>query len=214
MVSMHIQTSQRKTIDIGDGLIMRWSTKADTTNVSTLIAEAFRWLPIGGPLPTDSIPPPSEWARASGRRMLSGKSAAMSEFDYAVVEDTKREEGKNPIVACVSLHRHLAYYGSVNVHFGKPEVVASDPEYRNRGFIRRLIFEMIHPESEARGDVLQFIPGIPYYYRQFGYEYGLTISPSAKIESTDVVPPLAKGKSEPYILRVAKLDDLPFLKSL
>ncbi|KAG0305324.1 hypothetical protein BGZ98_004329, partial [Dissophora globulifera] len=187
---MHIQTGQRKTIEIGDGLIMRWSTKADTTNVSALLAEAFK------------------------RRLLSGKSAAMSEFDYAVVEDTKREEGKNPIVACVSLHRNLAYYGSVNVYFGKPEVVASDPEYRNKGFIRRLLLEMIHPESEARGDVLQFISGIPYYYRQFGYEYGLAISPSAMIESTDVVPSLAKGKSEPYTLRVAKLDDLPFLKSL
>ncbi|KAG0285481.1 hypothetical protein BGZ98_005492, partial [Dissophora globulifera] len=40
------------------------------------------------------------------------------------------------------------------------------------------------------------------------------MSPTAKIESTDVVPPLAKGKSEPYTLRVAKIDDLPFLKSL
>ncbi|KAG0302448.1 hypothetical protein BGZ99_002991, partial [Dissophora globulifera] len=193
MTRMHIQTSQRKTIDIGDGLIMRWSTKADTTNVSALVSEAFRWFPMGGPLPTDNVPPPNEWARAAVRRLLSGKSASMSEFDYAVVEDTRREEGKNPIVACVSLHRNLAYYGSVNVHFGKPEVIATNPEYRNRGFIRRLLFEMIHPESEARGDVLQFIPGILNFYRQFGYEYGLTMSPTAKIESTDVVPPLAKG---------------------
>ncbi|KAG0299194.1 hypothetical protein BGZ99_004255, partial [Dissophora globulifera] len=82
--------------------------------------------------------------------------------------DTKREEGKNPIVACVGLHRHLAYYGSVNVHFGKPEVIATDSEYGNRGFIRRLLLQMVHPESEERGDVLQFISGIPYYYRQFG----------------------------------------------
>ncbi|KAG0301521.1 hypothetical protein BGZ99_003406, partial [Dissophora globulifera] len=171
------------------------------------------WFQYSGPLPTDGIPPPDEWVHAAVRRLLSGKSAVMSEFDFAVVEDTKREEGKNPIVACVGLHRNLAYYGSVNVHFGKPEAIATDSEYRNRGFIRRLLFEMIHPESEARGDVLQFISGIPYYYRQFGYEYGFTISSTAKVETTSV-PPLAKGKSEPYTLRVAKLDDLPFLKSL
>ncbi|KAG0284340.1 hypothetical protein BGZ98_005958, partial [Dissophora globulifera] len=50
----------------------------------------------------------------------------MSEFDYAVVEDIKREEGKNPIVACVGLQRNLAYYGSVKVYFGQPEIIATD----------------------------------------------------------------------------------------
>ena len=55
----------------------------------------------------------------------------MSEFDYALVEDTKREEGKNPIVACVSLHRYLAYYGSVDVHFGKAELIATNPVCHN-----------------------------------------------------------------------------------
>lgn len=29
-------------IDIGDGLIMRWSTKADADNVGALLAEAFK----------------------------------------------------------------------------------------------------------------------------------------------------------------------------
>ena len=39
---MHSQTSQRKTIDIGDGLIMRWSTNADTENVANLVGDSFR----------------------------------------------------------------------------------------------------------------------------------------------------------------------------
>ncbi|KAF8934205.1 hypothetical protein BGZ58_005861 [Dissophora ornata] len=214
MAVMHFQTSQRKTIDIGDGLIMRWSTKADTENVANLVGDSFRWMPLGDPLPVDSVPPPNAYLKAGAKRTLSGKSTAMSEFDYALVEDTKREKGKNPIVACVSLHRCLAYYGSVDVHFGKPELIATNPEYRNRGFIRRLLLEMVHPESDARGDVLQFILGLQHFYRQFGYEYGLHYATSAKIESPDFVPALAKGKSEPYILRQATMVDIPFLTRL
>ena len=89
----------------------------------------------------------------------------MTDRDFALVEDTKREAGKNPIVACVSIHRVRAHYGSVDLIFGKPELIASDPEYRSRGLVGRLLFEMIHPESEARGGALQFIPGIPHFYR-------------------------------------------------
>lgn len=37
-------------------------------------------------------------------------------------------------------------------------------EYRNKGLIRRLFLEMIHPASEARGDIIQFLPGIPHFY--------------------------------------------------
>ncbi|KAF9357662.1 hypothetical protein BGX26_003337 [Mortierella sp. AD094] len=205
------QTSQRKTIDIGDGLIMRWSTKKDTHNVSNLVKDAFRWFPTGDPHPQDKVPDPNEFMGAGVRRVLSGKSAIMSEFDYALVEDTKREEGKNPIVACVSLQRHEVYYGSTVLTFGSPEFIATDTEYRNKGLIRRLLFEMVHPESEARGDALQFIAGIPYFYRQFGYEYGLYCYPTARIDNADIVPPLGKDKSEPYILRQATLDDIDFL---
>ena len=54
----------------------------------------------------------------------------MSQFDYALVEDTQRGKGGNPVVACVSLHHIKAYYGSVDVSFGKPELVATDPVSR------------------------------------------------------------------------------------
>lgn len=96
---------------------------------------------------------------------MSGKSVAMSEYDYALVEDTTRGQDLNPIVSCIALHRLKCYYGSVNVHFGKPELIATDPDYRKQGLVRKLLLEMVHPESEARGDVLQVIAGIHYFYR-------------------------------------------------
>ncbi|KAF9190921.1 hypothetical protein BGZ51_008070 [Haplosporangium sp. Z 767] len=207
-------TSLRKTVDLDNGLVMRWSTKADTENVANLVGEAFKWFPIGVKVPDDRVPPPNEFLRSGVRRLLTGKTSAMSENHYALVEDTKREEGKNPIVACVSLHSISGYYGSINLPFGKPELIATDPDYRNRGLVRKLLLEMIHPESEARGDLLQFIPGISYFYRQFGYDYGLCIAGASRIENPDVIPRLPKDKSEPYTLRQATLEDLPFLNRL
>ncbi|KAF8948139.1 hypothetical protein BGZ47_006247 [Haplosporangium gracile] len=204
-----------KAIDIGDGLIMRWSTKADTDNVVQIVGECFRWLPLGDPRSEDEIPGPSELLKAGARRLLSGKTAAMSEYDYALVEDTANmAKGLNPIVACVALHNVPAYYGSVNLVFGKPELIATEPSYRNKGLIRRLMHEMIHPASEARGHVLQFIPGIPYFYRQFGYEYGLNPLSGSKLDSLDI-PPLSPTKQgEPYPLRLATQTDIPFLTRL
>jgi hypothetical protein len=58
---------------------------------------------------------------------MSGKSIAMKEYDYALVEDTTRGEGLNPVVACTCLQRVKGYYGSVDVYMGMPELVATDP---------------------------------------------------------------------------------------
>ncbi|KAF8982092.1 hypothetical protein BGZ46_001828 [Entomortierella lignicola] len=208
------QTSQRKNIDIGNGLIMRWSTKTDADNVATLLMDAFRWSPFGDPLPQDRAPGPNEFTGAAARRLFRGKSAVMRENDFALVEDTKREEGRNPIVACVALMRQKFFYGSVVLNLGVPELVATDTEYRNRGLIKRLFLEMIHPESDARGDVLQFIAGIPYFYRQFGYGYGLHLYNIARIDNPNIVPPLGKDQVEPFTLRRATLNDVDFLLRL
>ncbi|KAG0262779.1 hypothetical protein BG011_009700 [Mortierella polycephala] len=207
-------TSLHKTVDLGDGLVMRWSTKADTENVASLVSEAFKWFPLGVEVPDDRVPGPNEFMRAGVRRLLSGKTPTMSENHYALVEDTKRKDGENPIVACVSLHTVSGFYGSINLPFGKPELIATDPDYRNRGLVRKLLLGMVHPESEARGDILQFIPGIGYFYRQFGYDYGLSMAGASRIETPDMIPRLPKDKSEPYTLRQATLEDLPFLNRL
>ncbi|KAG0060654.1 hypothetical protein BGZ89_012086 [Linnemannia elongata] len=192
MTDIHAAATPRtRTIDLGDGLIMRWSTKDDSKHVQELVGDSFR------------------------RRLLSGVNATMNEFNYALVEDTKRKgTDKNPIVACTSIHRVRAYYGSVKLFFGKPELIATDPEYRNRGLVRKLLNEMIHPESEARGDSLQFIPGIPHFYRQFGYEYAMCSFGASSIKNVQSLPSLSKGKTEPYTLRKATLADIPYLVKL
>ncbi|KAG0286552.1 hypothetical protein BGZ96_009363 [Linnemannia gamsii] len=117
---------------------------ADSQDVQDLVGDSFKWLELVKPLEPGVIPGSNESLKQA-RRLLTRKNATMSEFSYALVEDTKRRvTDKNPIVACASIHRVRAYYGKVKLFFGKPELIATDPEYRNRGLVRKLLYEMIH----------------------------------------------------------------------
>ncbi|CAO3571926.1 unnamed protein product [Mortierella alpina] len=199
-------------IDIGDGLIMRWSTKADADDVGNLLSEAFRWEPYGPPVPAGTVPGPNEVVRASGRRLLRGNSAVMTEYDYALVENTRAQPGDCPLVACACLHAVPGYYGSVQLQYGKLEVIATHPDYRNKGLVRRLLFEMIHPASDERGDLIQFIQGIPHFYLQFGYTYALRAGEKrARIPTLELIPNVQAGDIEAFHLRTVTLADIPYL---
>jgi predicted acetyltransferase len=65
-------------------------------------------------------------------------------------------------------------YAGVPFGVGRPEAVGTDPDYRRRGLIR-MQFEVLHGKSAAMGHLVQGITGIPWYYRQFGYEYALDL---------------------------------------
>ncbi|GJJ68966.1 hypothetical protein EMPS_01312 [Entomortierella parvispora] len=214
--SIHFRASSTAPVDLGNGLVMRWSTKDDTDNICSLVGASFKWMTFPGPVSEGVFPGPNELLIASVRRLMSGKNASMSEYDHAVVEDTQRRkqpghENANPIVACAGLHRARAFYGCVPLFFGKPELIATDVEYRGQGLVRRLMMEMIHPESDARGDALLFIAGLPNFYRQYGYEYAISRFNPGKIANVDKFPGVGKDQQEPYRLRRATQEDLPFL---
>ncbi|KAF9326743.1 hypothetical protein BG006_009873 [Podila minutissima] len=173
-------------IDLGNGLIMRWSTRADADN----------WEPIGPPPPPGEIPGSNEVVRASGRRLLRGNSTVMSEYDYALVENTRAGPGENPIVSCACLHAMPGYYDSVQLQFGKPKVIATHPNFRIKGLVRRLFEDMIHPASDERDDLVQFILG-----EQKTVLPDLALIPKADPNNT----------SEPFTLRTVTLDDMPYL---
>ncbi|KAG0029371.1 hypothetical protein BGZ81_003853 [Podila clonocystis] len=199
-------------INIGDGLIMRWSTKADAKNIADCMAECFKWISIGAPVAEDEEPIRNEWVHAGCLRLLRGNHTVMTENDYAIVENTLAKEGENPIIACTCLMTGTGYYGDVDLSLGKPEAVGCLPEYRNKGLIRRLFLEMIHPASEARGDIIQFLPGIPHFYLQFGYEYALGIRDvRAMHDVSKKIPTLTTGETEPFTLREPTLADIPYL---
>jgi hypothetical protein len=185
--------------DLGEGLVLRWSEPADAERIAALYAHVFRpnaEAPLNWGIPV--------WTRD----MFSGRHPHIGPRDFAVVEQTATGE----IVAATCLLRYQCEYEGIPFSFGRPEVVASLPEYRRQGLIRA-IFELIHAKSEVGGDLMQGITGIPYYYRQFGYEYAAALAPSLTVYFV-AIPEAKQNAAEPYTLREAVPDDLPLVHRL
>src|SRR5260221_11455783 len=91
--------------------------------------------------------------------LMSGRHPLMGPRDFVVVEDTRRTEHR--IVACTCFWSQVWEYEGIRFGFGRPEIVATDPGYRNRGLVGTL-FEEIHPRSEADAHLGQGITGVRY----------------------------------------------------
>src|SRR5574340_76142 len=151
------------TRDLGDGLLLRWSSSEDTEELVYLTSMVFR--------DSENEQPNTRMGNLV-REFMSGNHPLMGPRDFVIVEDTRRTEHR--IVACTCFWSQAWEYEGIRIGLGRPEIVATDPGYRNRGLVRAL-FEEIHARSEAQGDLAQGITGIAYFYRQFGYEYALNL---------------------------------------
>ncbi len=181
--------------DLGGGLIRRWSTAADTEKFALLLGTVFRD-------DNDDLPNPRPMAEA--RLLMRPGFPYMTADDVAVVEDTSRPD--RPLVASTTFWRHTWSYAGIPFGVTRPELVAADPTYRNRGLIRA-VFEMIHARGAAEGHLLQGITGIPYFYRQFGYEYVLDLDGS-RTTYFSLIPEKKGDEPEFCTLRRAGLDDV------
>ncbi len=85
--------------------------------------------------------------------------------------------------------------GGIPIKTAELGCVASLPEYRNRGLQRRLMNEYHARVADQRYD-LSAIEGIPYFYRQFGYEYALPLD-----EQTRIPPSKVPEYKESYQIR-------------
>jgi hypothetical protein len=184
---------------LGKDLILRWATVADGEGLSALYAQVYR---------DEPDEPPNKRAAIWTHDMMSGRHPLIGPDDFAVVEYAR----DGTIVAGTCLYAQLWTYAGIDLPVGRPEAVATREEFRNRGLIRA-IFELIHARSAAHGHLAQGITGIPYYYRQFGYEYALDLE-AARSLPLSAIPRLKEGQTEPYRLREATLDDIPLLGDL
>ena len=196
---MRTETSLSYPRDLGQGLIARWSTAADTEKIAHLIGMVFR---------QKADAPENTRMAHSVRRFMLGDHPLMGPNDYAIVEDTGKEE--KPIVAGTCLWRQTWEYEGIAFGIGRPEFVATDPDYRNRGLIR-VLFDMVHARSADEGRPVTAITGIPYFYRQFGYEYALDLE-AKRTTYISQIPKAKEGVQEPYTLREATVDDLPLIQ--
>jgi hypothetical protein len=149
-------------------------------------------------------------------RRENGEAAGVelaASFRHGAVspEDLAVSVAAAEVVSCVVLFRMQLELGGdprVRVAVGQPEFVATDPAYRNRGFVRRLT-DLVHRWSADRGDLVQLIGGIPYFYRQLGYQYGL-VRPRERL----IPPELSLPPSAGWELRRATASDIPAMRRL
>lgn len=179
---------------LGGGLILRRANAADAEALS-----AFNGF-IHGDNPDDARMV-STWTRD----LLTLPHPTFNPDDFTIVEDTAN--GK--IVSSLNLISQTWAYAGIPFKVGRPELVGTDPAYRGRGLVRAQ-FEVIHEWSRQRGEMLQAITGIPYFYRQFGYEMGLEVG-GGRSGFTPQVPVLKEGENEPFRIRPALEADLPFI---
>jgi hypothetical protein len=185
--------------ELGDGLVARWTTAEDSERVCHLCAAVFREGPDD---PPDTAS--ADWTRD----LMSGRHPLIGPTDFAVVENTH----DGTLVALTCLLSQVWTYDGVDLPVGRLESVGTLEDYRHRGLIRA-IFELIHARSAALGQLAQGITGIPYFYRQFGYEYALDFEGNRPIPWS-AIPSLKEGEAEPFRLREATLDDIPTLTEL
>jgi hypothetical protein len=180
-----------------DGYILRWGTDADRASLEQLYGTVF-----GEEHETGFNHHVVNYVNG----LLSGNHPLCSPDDVAVVT-----EPNGRVVAATILMRMNMEYAGTYLHGGRPEIVASYAEVRNRGFVRK-IFGLIHARSEQRGDVFQGITGIPYYYKQFGYEYAVTLGGSVSVPASAI--PVAPMDEDPFSIRPAQHDDIMQLQML
>lgn len=179
--------------ELGDGLVMRRATIADAKALAEFNSRIFEEPAIG------------DWIQL----LLTEKHPLYRASDFFVVVDQNAE---NKIVSSMGLFSQEWSYAGIPFKVGQPEIVATDTTYRRKGLVR-LQFEALHALSAERGELLQAIGGIPWYYRQFGYEMALSLDSWRRFYWPSL-PKLGKDETEQYTIASATQSDIPVLKQL
>jgi Acetyltransferase (GNAT) domain len=178
------------------GLILRTATSADIEALVTFNGAVHTYTPDGSP---------SRRIMTRVREWLDGSHPLIGLEDFLLVEDTTRRQ----IVSSLAVLRQQWACAGIPFTVSQTEFVGTLPAYRRKGLVRTQL-EVVHRASAAAGDLMQAINGIAWYYRQFGYALALPMQ-GGRAMPASAVPQLPDGAYEPYLIRPATPDDLPFL---
>jgi hypothetical protein len=197
---MNINVSAHPVLeDLGDGLIMCRSMAADAEALAEFNSRIHS---------DDGMDKPDQRVADWTRDLLSGRHPTFHVEDCTLVI----EAASGRIVSSMNLIPQTWAYDGIPFKVGRPELVGTLPEFRNRGLVRRQ-FQVVHSWSADRGDLLQAITGIPFYYRIFGYEMGLELG-GGRTGFEAQLPMLKEGESEPFTVRPATEADIPFISEV
>ena len=182
--------------DLGDGLVLRRASAEDVDALCELNANVLR---------DPDEKEPNQRVVIITRDLMERSHPTFGDGGFTLVEDTST----GAIVSALCLVPQTWSYGGVEFGVGRPELVATDPQYRRRGLVRAQ-FEVVHEWSAQLGHWVQAITGIPWFYRQFGYGMALDLG-GGREGFRASIPKLKEGAEEPYQVRLATEKDLPFL---
>ena len=128
--------------------------------------------------------------------------------EWLFIEDTATGE----IVSTLCLIPWTLNYAGIELKAGEMGIVGTLESYRRRGLIRALV-ERHHELLDVGEFDLSHIQGIPYYYRQFGYEYAMPLEGGMHLQLHQIPADQAES-SQPFSFRLAELADIPALMRL
>lgn len=194
---MNVQLNNRPILrELADGLILVRSTAGDANGLAEFNSHIHS---------DEGFDKPDERVGVWTRDLLARPHPTFHADDCTIVA----ESATGKIVSSMNLISQTWAYEEIPFGVGRPELVGTLPGYRNRGLVR-LQFDEVHKWSAGRGELVQGITGIPYYYRLFGYEMGLELD-GGRIGFESQLPKLKDGENEPFALRPAIEADIPFL---
>jgi Acetyltransferase (GNAT) domain len=184
--------------DLGEGLVLRRATDDDAESLAAFVGDVLR--------AQDSAEPNHPLA-AWERDLVGGRHPSFRAQDATVVAERRT----GAIVSCLHLLSHTWAYDGVPIAVGQPELIGTVVERRGGGLVRAQ-FEVIHRWSAERGQRMLAITGIPWFYRQFGYELAIERGGGPRVFLDALMPP---PESPPgWRVRPAEDTDIAFLVEL
>jgi len=169
-----------------------------------------RLAPFHSAIHSDTPDPDPRIGAWAAQALTPGRHPTITWDDFLIVEDTSTGE----IASSLGVIPQTWAYAGIPFGVGQVELVGTHPDYRGRGLIRAQ-FEAIHARCDELGLPVQAITGIPYFYRQFGYEFALALAGGCQIP-LNAIP--ETPTDSPFSMRVWAeedfLGDLPRLQAL
>jgi hypothetical protein len=184
-------------VDLGDGLVLRRGRPDDADALAAFNADVLR--------PQDAAEPDAGLG-AWTRDLMTGRHPTFTPDSTLVVEH--RPTGD--IVASAMLLSQVLSFAGVTMTAGQPELVGTRADHRGRGLVRAM-FDTLHAWSAERGHVMQLISGIPWFYRQFGYELAIERG-GGPVLGVDRLP--GTQDAGDWRVRPLTLGDVPFAAAL
>jgi len=138
-------------------------------------------------------------------RNLATHYPGMRGRDLIFVED----EASGEVISSLCLIPWTLVYERVRLPVGEMGIVGTLESHRRRGLVRAQVACFKRRLAE-RGCLLSLIQGIPYFYRQYGYEYAIPLEGCVRFTGRDL-PPAPQAH---FSFRPAALEDVPLLTRL